>query len=126
MNAPFPTAVPPQLRRLLSVAETFLSMSGWRLGHLDAAWVAGGLASLALGRLLIARNDTRATLVFYAWSLVFYYGGNSAILGSELPARLIRRHGEDRAFRLYESVVAIMFSAVAMVPMLTVRIPAAQ
>jgi protein-S-isoprenylcysteine O-methyltransferase Ste14 len=47
--------------------------------------------------------------VFYVCTLAFYYAGNSFILASDIPARLVRRFGEDRAFRAYETVLALMF-----------------
>jgi protein-S-isoprenylcysteine O-methyltransferase Ste14 len=99
----------PTGSRFVVIVDTFLSMSGWRLRHLNAAWVMGGAGSLALGRYLISRNDIRATLAFYISSLAFYYLGNAILLTGSFPSRLILRYGEDRAFRMYETVLALMF-----------------
>jgi protein-S-isoprenylcysteine O-methyltransferase Ste14 len=84
-------------------------MSGWRIDHLTCAWVVGGALSLTTAQLLIARRSPWLSLSFFAFSLLFYYGGNTAFLLSRLPARMIARWGEDRAFRVYESILALMF-----------------
>jgi protein-S-isoprenylcysteine O-methyltransferase Ste14 len=92
-----------------ALAMAFTALLGWRLQNVSAAWVVGGVASLALGQSLITLNDVSWSIAFYMFSLVFYYGGNALILGSNLPARMIARLGEDRAYRIYEMVLAIMF-----------------
>jgi len=99
----------PLIKRLLHVAYVFLAMSGWRLDHLNVAWIVGGVLSLATGQLLISLNNPRYTLVFFVVSLLFYYAGNTFILLSRLPARMIARWGEERAYRIYETILALMF-----------------
>jgi protein-S-isoprenylcysteine O-methyltransferase Ste14 len=111
-GAPNAAEPPPRslARQVLHVAYTFLSMAGWRLDHLNVPWVIGGVLSLATGQFLIIRqNNPTYTLVFFVFSLLFYYGGNSWILASKIPQRAIQRYGEDRAFRQYETVLALMF-----------------
>jgi protein-S-isoprenylcysteine O-methyltransferase Ste14 len=49
------------------------------------------------------------SLAFYVLSLLFYYGGNTAFLTSPWPGRAIERWGEERAYRLYETALALMF-----------------
>jgi protein-S-isoprenylcysteine O-methyltransferase Ste14 len=88
---------------------TFLAMTGWRLEHLTPLWAAGGVASLALARVLMVRNDWRLTIPYFALTLAFYYGGNSLILASRAPERAVRRLGERRAWRAYESLLGLMF-----------------
>lgn len=95
--------------RLRKLLLTFLAMTGWRVEHLTAGWVAGGVASLALAHALMARNDWRLTLPYFALTLAFYYGGNSLILASRLPERAVGRLGERRAWRGYESLLGLMF-----------------
>jgi protein-S-isoprenylcysteine O-methyltransferase Ste14 len=97
------------LRPLTRLVSTVCAMSGWRLEHLNASWVAGGIASMFLAHALIARADWRLTLPYFAFTLIFYYGGNTLILRSHLPARAVARLGEERAFRVYETLVGLMF-----------------
>ena len=94
---------------MLRVVSTVFAMAGWRLEHLNAVWVAGSVVSVYLADLLIARADWRLTLPYFLFTLVFYYGGNAAILRSALPARVIARLGEKRAFRAYETLAGLMF-----------------
>lgn len=96
-------------RWLLQVGYVVTAMSGWRLDHLNLAWVVGGALSLATGQVLRGLHDPRWTLSFFACSLLFYYGGNTVFLMSRLPARMVARWGEDRAYRLYETILALMF-----------------
>lgn len=109
MDTAFSVLRRASLRRAIEVANVILAMSGWRVRHLSVAWVVCGAASLALGRRLIAMNDARATLTFFALTLTFYYVGNALLLASDLPRRLVCRYGEERAFRMYETVLALMF-----------------
>lgn len=90
-------------------AMAFVAIVGWRMKNPSAAWVVGGVASLAFGQTLITLNSVPLSIAFYVFSLFFYYGGNALILGSKLPARMIARWGEDRAYRVYEMILAIMF-----------------
>jgi protein-S-isoprenylcysteine O-methyltransferase Ste14 len=94
---------------LYVLAMAFTALAGWRLRNVSAAWIVGGVASLLLGQSLITLNKVNWSIAFYVFSLVFYYGGNALILGSTLPARMIARWGEHRAYRIYEMVLAIMF-----------------
>lgn len=100
---------PAWLRQTARVASTFLAMTGWRPGHLNPVWVLGGAASIALAHVLISLGDWRLTLPYFIFTLLFYYGGNTAILSSRIPARLVARLGEERAFRTYETGLGIMF-----------------
>lgn len=100
---------PGILRGLLRVVSTVFAMAGWRLEHLNAAWVAGSVVSVSLAHVLIARADWRLTLPYFLFTLLFYYGGNAVILRSELPVRAIARFGEERAFRAYETLAGLMF-----------------
>jgi protein-S-isoprenylcysteine O-methyltransferase Ste14 len=95
--------------RLHEVAATLLAMAGCRVGHLNVAWVAGGAVSIAFAHHLVSVGDWRLTVPYFLFTLLFYYGGNAAILSSSVPARLIARVGEQRAFRAYETVLGIMF-----------------
>ena len=97
------------LRKLARLVSTVFAMAGWRLEHLNAVWVGGGLASVFLAHSLIARAEWRLTLPYFLFTLVFYYGGNAAILRAEVPARMVARLGEERAFRVYETVTGLMF-----------------
>ncbi len=97
------------LRSVLRVVSTVFAMAGWRLEHLNVAWVAGSVASVSLAHVLIARADWRLTLPYFLLTLVFYYGGNAVILRSELPVHAIARLGEERAFRAYETLAGLMF-----------------
>ncbi len=91
------------------IVSTFCAMAGWRLEHLNRAWVIGGLASIGLAHVLIDRADWRFTLPYLALTLIFYYGGNAVILCSRIPARAVARWGEEGAFRRYETVAGLMF-----------------
>jgi hypothetical protein len=97
------------IRHLLRIADAFAAMAGWRFAQLNATWLILGLASLGLGRYLIALNDPRYTIAYFALTLVFYYGGNTLLLGSRFPQRLIQRFGEERAWRGYQTALALMF-----------------
>lgn len=97
------------LRRVVRAVSTVFAMAGWRLEHLNALWVAGSVASVFLAHVLIDRADVRLTIPYFLSTLVFYYGGNAAILTSSLPARAIARLGEERAFRSYETLAGLMF-----------------
>ena len=97
------------LRKLTRLVSTVFAMAGWRLEHLNAVWVGGGVASVFLAHSLIARAEWRFTVPYFLFTLVFYYGGNAAILRSEVPARMVARLGEERAFRVYETVTGLMF-----------------
>lgn len=97
------------LRWVVRLVSTVFAMAGWRLEHLNAVWVVGSVASVLFANGIIARADWRFTLPYFLFTLVFYYGGNAAILRSDLPARAIARLGEERAFRAYETVAGLMF-----------------
>ena len=94
---------------VLRIVSTVFAMAGWRLEHLNAVWVAGGVSSVFLAHVLITRADWRLTVPYFLLTLVFYYGGNAMILRSDVPARMIARLGEERAFRAYETVAGLMF-----------------
>ncbi len=100
---------PASLRQTARIVSTFLAMTGWRPGHLNLVWALGGASSIALAHVLISLGDWRLTLPYFLFTVLFYYGGNTAILSSRIPARLVARLGEDRAFRAYETVLGIMF-----------------
>lgn len=102
-------AVRETLRRTWRVVSTVFAMAGWRLEHLNAAWVAGSVASVLVADALITRAEARLTIPYFLFTLAFYYGGNAAVLRSGLPARAVARLGEDRAFRAYETVAGLMF-----------------
>ena len=96
-------------RMVMRLVSTVFAMAGWRLEHLNAVWVAGSVASVWGAHVLIARADWRLILPYFLFTLVFYYGGNAAILRSDLPSRAIARLGEERAFRAYETLTGLMF-----------------
>jgi hypothetical protein len=99
-----------RVRSLRHVAYVLLAMSGWRLDHLNAAWVVGGLLSLLVGGLYIPKlNSPLCSLALYLFSILLYYAGNAAVLTSAWPRRAIERWGEERAYRLYETTLALMF-----------------
>jgi Phospholipid methyltransferase len=93
--------------RAIRVGKLMLAMSGWRIERLRPAWVMGGLASIALARVVTHRSD--AALAYFALSVVFYYGGNALVLWSGLGRAWVARLGEERAFRVYEMLLAMMF-----------------
>jgi protein-S-isoprenylcysteine O-methyltransferase Ste14 len=97
------------LKRLVPVADTFLSMSGFRIGHMTPLWAVGGALSLAVGQSLIELKNPSYTISYYIVSIVFYYGGNSLVLASKLAKLAIGRYGERRAFQIYETMLALMF-----------------
>ncbi|MBZ5590489.1 MAG: phosphatidylethanolamine N-methyltransferase family protein [Acidobacteriia bacterium] len=96
-------------RSVTRIVSTVFAMAGWRLEHLNAVWVAGSVASVLLAHVLITRADWRLTLPYLLFTLVFYYGGNAVVLGSNLPNLAIARLGEERAFRAYETLAGLMF-----------------
>lgn len=96
-------------RRLYVIGDTFFAMSGWRLGRLNVLWVLGGGLSFVVARSVMAANSVSWTLAYYVFSLAFYYAGNSILLASSAPGRMVRRFGEEGAFRIYETVLALMF-----------------
>lgn len=91
------------------LVSTVFAMAGWRLEHLNVVWVVGSVASVYLAHVLISRADWRLILPYFLLTLVFYYGGNAAILRSDIPARAVARFGEKRAFRAYETLAGLMF-----------------
>ena len=97
------------LSRARRLVLTLFAMMGWRIEHLNVAWLAGGLASVALAHTLIARADERLIVPYFLFTLVFYFGGNLLLLSSGIPARAIARFGEERAFRTYETLLGLMF-----------------
>jgi hypothetical protein len=97
------------VRRLHAIGDTFFAMSGWRLGRLNLVWVLGGGLSFAVARSVASANRFSWTLAYYAFSLALYYGGNSLILGSSIAQRAVDRFGENRAYRAYETLLALMF-----------------
>jgi protein-S-isoprenylcysteine O-methyltransferase Ste14 len=84
-------------------------MVGFRPEHLNVAWVAIGGASIAFAHALVGLGEWRLTVPYFLFTLVFYYGGNAAILSSSVRPRLIARFGEERAFHAYETVLGVMF-----------------
>lgn len=86
-------------RGALRAVSTIFAMAGWRLEHLNAAWVTGSVASVSLAHLLIQRADWRLTGPYFLFTLAFYYGANAAILRSDIPARAIARLGAALTFR---------------------------
>jgi len=97
------------LLRALRVLSTIMAMAGWRLEHLNAVWVTGSVASVLLAHVLVNRADERLTIPYFLFTLAFYYGGNAAVLRSNLPARAISLLGEERAFKAYETLAGLMF-----------------
>lgn len=97
------------LRLVWRLVSTVFAMAGWRLEHLNVVWVAGSVASVYLAHVLISSADWRLILPYFLLTLVFYYGGNAVILRSDIPARVIARLGEERAFRAYETLAGLMF-----------------
>ncbi|HUK12168.1 MAG TPA: methyltransferase [Thermoanaerobaculaceae bacterium] len=104
-----PAATAAPLRRLVEIGSTFLAVIGFRVERLNAVWVAGGVASIGLAHFLIGRGDWRLTVPYFFATLVAYYGGNTAILASRGPTRLVARLGEAAAFRRYETILGLMF-----------------
>ena len=102
-------AAPTVPRRLVEVASTFLAITGWRIERLNVAWVIGGAASIGFAHFLIARGDWRYTVPYFLATLVAYYGGNTAILTSRLPSRMVARLGEAEASRRYDTLLGVMF-----------------
>ena len=94
---------------VLKFATTLSAMVGFRLDHLHPTWIALGASSLLLARAVEVRGEPSLTLAYFFATLVFYYGGNAAMLGTRIRERWIARFGEQRAFRQYETVVALMF-----------------
>jgi protein-S-isoprenylcysteine O-methyltransferase Ste14 len=84
-------------------------MSGWRIEHLRVPWVLGGAASLLVGHLVLSRADPALSLAYFVATAAFYYGGNTAILGSRIARTWVARLGEQEAFRRYEALLALMF-----------------
>ncbi|MFH2002036.1 MAG: PEMT/PEM2 methyltransferase family protein [Planctomycetota bacterium] len=95
--------------RTIEMLRVLVAMTGWRVEHLTIPWIAGGLASLILAHTLVARNDRRLTMIYFVATLIFYFGGNSLILGTRLSSWTVRRFGERRAWRAYESLLGLMF-----------------
>ena len=112
MDGVHPAGLPAAVslvRKAGRAASTLFAMAGVRPEHLDAVWVAGAAASIAFAHTLVSLGDWRLTVPYFLFTLVFYYGGNASILSSRVPARLIARLGERRAFRVYETVLGVMF-----------------
>jgi protein-S-isoprenylcysteine O-methyltransferase Ste14 len=84
-------------------------MAGFRPEHLNVGWVAAGAASIAFAHALVGLGDWRFTVPYFLFTLVFYYGGNAAILSTSVRSRLVARFGEESAFHAYESVLGVMF-----------------
>ena len=106
------STIPPRrgvFREATRVVSTVFAMAGWRIEHLNAVWVAGSVASVLLAHLLITSADWRLILPYFFFTLIFYYGGNTVILRSNIPTRAIARLGEERAFRAYETLAGLMF-----------------
>jgi protein-S-isoprenylcysteine O-methyltransferase Ste14 len=89
------------------LASTVLAMSGWRVERLTPLWVVAGGGSLALARLVM--SHPRLSAIYFAATVAFYYGGNTVILGASTARRWIARHGEEAAFRRYETILGLMF-----------------
>lgn len=93
----------------LRALSAVFAMAGWRPEHLNAVWVAGSVASVYLAHVLVGLADVRFTIPYFLFTLAFYYGGNAAVLRSNLPARAIARLGEEGAFKAYETLAGLMF-----------------
>lgn len=97
-------------RAVIRLASTVLAISGFWLERLTIPWAILGVASLALvHRTTLRANSPSLSIAYFVFTLVFYYGGNSIVLGSSIPRRLIASFGERRALRMYECVLAMMF-----------------
>lgn len=108
-SASAPASKPSLARRIVEVVSTFVAMSGWRLSQLNVAWVVLGIASLALGQFLITLNEPKYTVAYWVFTLLFYYGGNTVLLVSRFPKWAIDRFGEERGYRVYQTILALMF-----------------
>lgn len=95
--------------RFARIAHVLLAMSGWRLDRLNVPWVLGGVLSFGVAAIVLAEDSARATLAYFAFSVFFYHVGNTLLLTSSLPRAAIRRFGEERAYRAYETLLALMF-----------------
>ena len=96
-------------RRVSRVIATAAAVCGCRLDRLNATWVGLGAGSVGFGVDLVQRNDPRWTVSYFVSTLVFYYAGNGTLLRSRFSPWLIARYGEEPAFRIYQTILALMF-----------------
>ena len=95
-------------RTLWKVIDVFLAMSGLRLdsGRMLFAWIP--LVGLSLWLLYyVDQNDYHIPYTIGTW--IFYYGGISLILGTNLKRIMLQRLGETKALALYDMVCGLMF-----------------
>lgn len=88
-----------------------LGLSGLRLDRPRAGAIAAWFALLIGAYLVTAANDLTLTVGCFVASWVFYYVGNTAVLGTRIRAASIRRHGARAAFERYEGLLGAMFAA---------------
>ena len=88
-----------------------LGLSGLRLDRPRAGAIAAWFALLIGAALVTAENDPTLTVGCFIASWVFYYVGNTAVLGTRIRVAAIRRHGAQAAFERYEGLLGPMFAA---------------
>lgn len=78
---------------------------GWHgLGH-----GLGLCLSFAVGQWIALRNDPALSVSYCTLAILVCYGGNGAILGTELRRRWIERSGVEVAWRRYEMLMGHLF-----------------
>ncbi len=107
--------------QIVHIVYTFIGMSGWRLRHLNLLWVVGGVASLGFYAYLFGFDmlgvsvegavvgNTTAHIGFYLFTVVFYYFGLIAFFGAGMHRRMCESMGEEKAFRTFQTLLALMF-----------------
>jgi len=82
-----------------------LSLAAWAV---VTAWYLIGFWNPAT-----ASHHQTAAVVFAVFAWLFYYVGNTVVLGSRIRTWLIERYGEDRALAAFNGVMGVAFACQA-------------
>jgi len=99
------------VRALWRLCLICVAQLGLRLDRARPAWITALVLAVGLGLAVAEAHSRTLTLAYFAATWLFYYGGNTLILGMRLNETAIRRLGPDAAFRRYETLVGTMFAS---------------
>ena len=97
------------LGRARDAAFTFAGKCGVRLDRLAPTPVLLALASIVGALVVLAVRSLPLTVLHITFGWTAYFVGNAVILGTGVRAWMIRRFGEARAWRHYQTIASVMF-----------------
>ncbi len=77
---------------------------------LSIIWIAGFIATTILAWVIARHFYLTGALIYFTIAWIFYYVGNTFILKTKFRFLIIKKYGEEKAYRIYEVIVGLMFA----------------